>query len=133
MAAGDTKKMANYVEGEVNNTLTAIWSTASAIKVALVTATLTPNNADSFPTWGAGGTQNYSTNEIAATGAYVAGGVTLTGCTVVQTGSQVFLNCNSPLTWAANGASPVNARWAIVYNNTTTNKEVIGYIDLGAV
>ena len=133
MATGDTKLTANYAEAMANNTLTTIWSGASAIKMALVTNALTPSNADSFPTWGAGGTQNYSTNEIAATGAYTAGGVVLAGCTVVQSTTQVILNCTSPITWAANAASPVNARWAIIYNNTTTNKEVLGYIDLGGV
>jgi hypothetical protein len=133
MATGDTKLTANYIEAMANNTLTTIWSGASAIKCALVTVTTTPSNTDSFPTWGAGGTQNYSTNEVAATGAYTAGGVVLSGCTVVQTTNTVTLNVTSPITWAANASSPANARWAIIYNNTTTNKEVLGYIDLGGV
>lgn len=133
MATGDTKIMANYVEGMANNTLTTIWSGASAIKVALVTNVLTPSNGDSFPTWGAGGTQNYSTNEVTPGGNYSAGGVVLSGCTVVQSTTQVILNCTSPITWAANASNPTNARWAIIYNNTTTNKEVLGYIDLGGV
>lgn len=133
MATGDTKITANYVEAMANNTLTTIWSGASAIKVALVTNVLTPSNGDSFPTWGAGGTQNYSTNEVTAGGNYTAGGVVLSGCTVVQSTTQVILNCTSPITWAANASNPTNARWAIIYNNTTTNKEVLGYIDLGGV
>ena len=133
MAAGDTKLMGNYIEAMANNTLTTIWSGASAIKVALVTSSTTPSINDSFPTFGAGGTQNYSTTEVAATGGYTAGGVTLSGCTVVQTNNVVALNATSPISWAANASSPTNARWAIVYNNTTTNKEVLGYIDLGGV
>jgi hypothetical protein len=133
MAAGDTKITANYVEAMANNTLTTIWSGASAIKCALITNATTPSNGDSFPTWGAGGTQNYSTNEVAAGGAYTAGGVVLSGCTVVQSTTTVILNATSPISWAANAASPTNARWAIIYNNTTTNKEVLGYIDLGGV
>jgi hypothetical protein len=133
MAAGDTKITANYIKAMANNTLTTIWSGASAIKVALITSSTTPSNGDSFPTWGAGGTQNYSTNEVAAGGNYTAGGVVLAGCTVVQTTNVVALNATSPITWAANASNPTNARWAIIYNNTTTNKEVLGYIDLGGV
>jgi hypothetical protein len=131
MAAGDTKLMGNYIEAMANNTLTTIWSAASAIKVGLITSSTTPSVNDSFPTWGAGGTQNYSTNEVAAGGNYSAGGATLAGCTVVQTNNVVALNATSPITWAANASNPTNARWLVIYNNTTTNKEVLGYIDLG--
>ena len=133
MAAGDARVCANFIEAMANNTLTTIWTGASAIKVALVTSSTTPSVNDSFPTFGAGGTQNYSTNQVAAGGTYSAGGVTLAGATVVQTTNVVALNATSPITWAANASNPTDARWAIIYNDTTTNKEVLGFIDLGGV
>jgi hypothetical protein len=45
----------------------------------------------------------------------------------------VTISATSPISWAANAASPTNARWAIIYDNTTANKQVVGYIDLGGV
>jgi len=132
MAAGDTKIMANYVEAMANNSPADKWA-SDAIKCALITSSTTPSNGDSNPCWGAGGSQNYSTNEVSAGGNYSAGGVALSGLTVTQSTTQVSLNATSPISWAANASNPTNARWAIVYDNTTANKEVLGYIDLGGV
>lgn len=132
MAAGDTHLIANYIKSMANNSPADKWG-SDTIKVALITSTTTPSITDSNPTWGAAGAQNYSTNEVAAGGNYVAGGVALTGTTVTQAGAVVSLNATSPISWAANASNPTNARWAIVYDNTTVNKEVLGFIDLGAV
>lgn len=132
MAAGDTKILANYVESMANLSPADNWDT-DAIKVALITSSTTPNNGDSNPTWGAAGAQNYSTNEVTPGGNYSAGGTTLSGCTITQSTTTVSLNATSPISWAANASNPTNARWAIVYDNTTANKEVLGYIDLGGV
>lgn len=131
MAAGDTKLIANYIKSMANNSPADKWA-SDAIKVGLVTVTTTPSISDSNPCWGAGGAQNYSTNEVTAGGNYAAGGVALAGLTVTQAGAAVSLNATSPIAWAANAGNPTNARWAIVYDNTTANKEVLGYIDLGA-
>lgn len=132
MASGDTHLIANYAQSMALNSPADKWG-SDAIKVGLVTTSTTPSVTDSNPTWGAGGAQNYSTNEVAAGGNYSAGGFALTGTAVAQTSNQVFLNATSPITWAANASNPTNARWAIVYDNTTANKEVLGYIDLGGV
>lgn len=132
MAAGDTKLVANYVEAMANLSPAINWDT-DVIKVALITSSTTPSNGDSNPCFGAGGAQNYATNEVAAGGNYSAGGATLAGCTVTQSTTTVSLNATSPISWAANAANPVNARWAVVYDSTLANKEVIGYVDLGGV
>ena len=131
MAAGDTHLIANYVKSMANNSPADKWG-SDAIKVGLITSVTTPNVSDSNPTWGAGGAQNYSTNEVTAGGTYAAGGFALTGTTVTQATNVVSLNATSPISWAANAGNPTNARWAIVYDNTTANKEVLGFIDLGA-
>lgn len=130
MAAGDTHIIANYIKSMANNSPADKWA-SDTIKVALITSVTTPSISDSNPCWGAGGSQNYSTNEVTAGGAYTAGGVTLAGCTVTQSGAVVSLNATSPITWSANASNPTNARWAVIYDNTTANKEVLGYIDLG--
>ncbi len=132
MAAGDTKLIANFIKSMANNSPANKWG-SDTIKIALITNATTPSVSDSNPCWGAGGAQNYSTNEVAAGGNYLAGGATLSGCTVTQSTNTVSLNATSPVSWAANASNPTNARWAIIYDNTTVNKEVLGYIDLGAV
>jgi hypothetical protein len=132
MAAGDTKIMANVLEAWAKNT-PAIDADTDVLKVALVTNVLTPSNGDSDPCWGAGGAQNYSTNEVTPGGNYAAGGATLAGVTVTQSTTQCLIQATSPISWAANASNPTNARWAIIYDNTTANKQVVGYIDLGGV
>jgi hypothetical protein len=132
MAAGTTTIITNYVQSMANNSPANKWG-SDVIKVALITSSTTPSKTDSNPCWGAGGAQNYSTNELANAGGYTTGGVTLAGCTVTQASNLVNLNATSPISWAANAGSPVNARWAIIYDNTTANKEVLAFIDLGGV
>lgn len=132
MAAGDTKIMANVLEAWAKNT-PAIDSDGDVWKVALINSSTTPSNGDSDPCWGAGGVQNYSTNELAATGTYAAGGATLAGVTVAQSTTTCTISATSPISWAANASNPTTARWAIIYDNTTAAKQVVGYIDLGGV
>ena len=132
MAAGHMTLIANYVQSMANNSPADKWA-SDTVNVALITSATTPANTDSNPTWGAAGAQNYSTNEIATAGAYTAGGIALSGKTVTQASNVISLNATSPVTWAANASSPANARWAIFYDNTTANKEVLGFLDLGAV
>jgi len=132
MAAGQTHIMAAYVQWMALNNPADKWGT-DTIKLALVTSSLTPSITDSNPCWGAGGAQNYSTNEVTAGGNYTAGGVTLAGTTVTIAGAVVSLNATSPSSWAANASNPTTARWGIIYDSSTTNKEVLGYLDLGAV
>jgi hypothetical protein len=132
MAAGTVTIITNYVQTMANMTPADKWG-SDTIKVALITTSTTPSKTDSNPCYGAGGAQNYATNEIANAGAYTTGGVTLAGCTVTQSSNLVNLNATSPIDWAANGASPANASGAIIYDRTTANKEVLGFIDLGGV
>lgn len=131
MAAGDTKFLGNAIEYMANNSPAVKWS-ADTMKIALITSATTPSVNDSDPCWGVGGSQNYSTNEVTAGGNYTAGGATLSGCTVVQTNNVVALNATSPVSWAAHASNPTNARWAIIYDDTVANKQVVGFIDLGA-
>jgi hypothetical protein len=130
MAAGATHIIANYIQSMANNSPADKWG-SDTIKLALVTTSTTPSITDSNPCWGSGGSQNYSTNEVTPGGNYSAGGVTLAGCTVTQSGAVVSLNATSPSSWAANASNPTNARWGIIYDSTTANKEVLGYLDLG--
>jgi len=131
MAAGDTHIQAKFVSNMSKTALATLWAT-NAIKLAFVTATLTPSITDSDPRWGAGGSQNYSTNEVTPGGNYAAGGVALAGTTSTLSGAVTSLNATSPASVAANAGNPTNARWGIFYDSTSAGKEVVGYLDLGA-
>lgn len=130
MAAGDTHVSAKHVANMTLASLAALWGT-NTIKMGIITNAQTPNITDSDPRWGAGGSQNYSTAEVAATGNYSAGGITLAGTTSTLSGAVASLNCTSPISLAANASNPTGAFWGIFYDSTDAGKHVFGFIDLG--
>ena len=132
MAVGDTHIQAKFVSDMSKTALAALWAT-NTVKAGFITTTTTPAVNDSDPRWGAGGTQNYSTNEVAAGGNYAAGGVTVAGTTSTLSGAVTSLNCTSPITIAANASNPTNARWVVFYDSTDAGKHVFGFMDLGGV
>lgn len=104
---------------------------SDTIKVGLITTSTTPSATTSNPCWGAGGSTNMSTNEVTAGGNYSAGGVTLTTVTsTLSSGKHKFDADDVAITQHA--SNPTNARWAIIYNDTATNKNCLGYVDLGS-
>lgn len=130
MAAGDLsvfdEAKAYTKDGDFGST--------DVIKCALVTVAVVPTDADAVPGMNVGATTTYT--EIAATGAYVAGGETLdtiANMTTEAAGTMTFDDTGASITWAQNGASPTNARYAIIYNSSDTGLErAIAWIDLGA-
>lgn len=121
MAAGDftlfeeaTKDVVNGVHDFTND----------SIKIALITASSTPAAADATPRW-----SDYSANEVSGTG-YTAGGTAIGNASVAEAGGTTTFDGDA-VSWSQNGAGFTNARWGIVYNDTATNDEAIGFIDLG--
>jgi hypothetical protein len=101
-------------------------------KLALITAAVTPAVTDADPRWGAGGTTNFSTNQVTPGGNYASGGATLANPAVTLTGGLAMFDADDPATWAQNASNPTNARWGIVYNDTDAGKRALGFLDLGA-
>lgn len=101
-----------------------------SIKCGLVTSTTTPTATTADPRWGAGGTTNFSTNDLTAGGNYVAGGTDITS-TYSQTGGTATFD-GADLTWSQNASNPTNARWGILYSDTDADKKCIGWVDLGS-
>lgn len=66
--------------------------------------------------------------QIAATGGYAAATVTITGSS--QTGGTYSLT-HSAVTFTASGADFAPFRYAVLYNDTATNDELIAYFDYG--
>lgn len=130
MAAGQTHVSAKFVSNMSLTGLASLWAT-NVVKMGIVTNVLVPTVADTDPRWGAGGSQNYATNEVTPGGNYAAGGVTLTSPTSTLSGAVTSLNATSPITIAANASNPTGAYWAIFYDSTDAGKHVFGYMDLG--
>jgi len=71
-----------------------------------------------------------SITEIAAGNGYTAGGVTLTRNGSAQTVGLYSLSV-SDFSFTASGGSIGPFRYVVIYNNTATGYELIGYIDKG--
>jgi len=70
--------------------------------------------------------------EIAAGNGYTAGGNTATVTTSSQTSGTYKLVLADPATWTATGGAIANFRYAVLYNDTATNKDLIGFWDYGS-
>jgi len=91
--------------------------TTDVIKIALYTANASLNE----------GTTVYSaTNEVVATGTYVAGGATMTGITVSTSGYTAYVGFDN-VSWTG----VITARCALIYNSTQGNKSV-AVLDFGS-
>lgn len=93
-------------------------------KVALCTSAFTPTAAFA----GTSTDARYSdiTGEVANGNGYTTGGATLTGVTLVESGGTVTFDA-ADAQWT--GAT-FSAKWAVIYDNTDTNKGILGYVDL---
>jgi hypothetical protein len=92
--------------------------TTDVIKIALYTASADLNE----------NTTVYSTtNEIANTGTYVAGGAQLTPITVSSSGYTAYVGFPN-ISWT--GA--ITARCALIYNDTVAGKPSIAVLDFGS-
>lgn len=93
-------------------------------KVALCTSSFTPTAAFA----GTSTDARYSdiTGEVAAGAGYTTGGATLASVTLVESGGTVTFDA-ADVQWT--GAT-FSAKWAVIYNNTDTNKGILGYVDL---
>ena len=101
---------------------------ADVIKLGLITTTTTPTTGTANPTWGAAGT-NWSTNQVTPGGNYTTGGPDISATWSQTSGLGTFDATDVSI--LQNASNPTNARWGIIYNDTATNNDVIGFIDLG--
>lgn len=128
MAQGDVTVVDEFLEDiglEVHQLET------DTFKLGLVTTSTTPTAATADPRWGAGGTTDWSTNEVTPGGNYSAGGPSIGGTYSQTSGTATFDATDVSIT--QNGSNPTNARWGIGYNDTSAGKEVVFFLDLGSV
>lgn len=129
MAAGDIKWISGGLLA-IGNKVHNLGS--DSFKLGLVTATVTPAIADTDGRWGAGGSVNYATNEVAPGGNYSAGGIALTGVSWSNVSNVPTFRATDP-TVAQHASNPTNARWGVIYNDTDASKRAVAFVDLGAV
>jgi len=70
--------------------------------------------------------------EIAAGNGYTASGNTASVTSSTQTGGLYRLVLGDPATWTASGGSIGPFRYAVLFNDSATNKELIGWWDYGS-
>lgn len=100
------------------------------IKLGIVTSSVTPAENTSDGRWGAGGSTNFSTNEVTPGGNYSAGGASMANPSMTLVSSAGVFDADD-VSIAQNASNPTNGRWGIIYNSTDTGKRAIGYVDLG--
>ena len=73
------------------------------------------------------------TGEIAATGGYATGGTPLSGVDWAETGAGLgvwrFI-CND-ISWTASGAAIPTHQYLVIYSDTATAKDLIGFVNRG--
>ena len=88
-------------------------------KIALLTSAYTPNLAhDEYA--------DISGSEVANGSGYTTGGATLTTVTWAQTGGVATFDSDNAV-WTATGGS-ITARYAAIYDDTSSGKKLIGYV-----
>jgi hypothetical protein len=118
-------------EGNAENPFD-LGATPDVLKCAIVDDTITPATDDADPCWGTGGTVNFEPGKMEG-GSYTAGGLVLSSVAVTNAAGVIHLDFDDPATWAVNGSNPTTCYYGIIYSDTATNKNAIGYVDLGGV
>lgn len=100
------------------------------IKLGFVDDTITPTATTAIPTWGSGGTTNLSANAVATGGTSYTGPITL--------GSQSWTDESGVMTFDAadvsldeDGSGFTDARWGILFDDSSTDKIAVAFLDLG--
>lgn len=129
MAQGDVTLFAQFKldEGKKTHQLAT-----DVFKMGLITNSVTPTATTADPRWGAGGTTNFSSNQVTPGGNYSTGGPTLTTNTWTLASVTATFDADN-VSVLQNASNPTNARWGIGYNNTSAGKESIFFLDLGSV
>ncbi len=99
--------------------LNAVHANADVYKIALYT---------SSASLGAGTTAYTMTGEVASTGNYVAGGVTLAGLVITSFSTTAFIDWTTDPSWSS---ATITARGAMIYNFTKSNK-AMAILDFGS-
>jgi hypothetical protein len=126
MARGDVKWFASALLelGQEVHTLQG-----DDIQLGIVTNLPVPTVNTPGPCWGAGGTTNLSSNQVALATGYT-GPIALAAETWALAANVPNFSANSVVI-PQDAAGFANGAYGIIFNNTATNKQCLGFIDLG--
>jgi hypothetical protein len=106
-----------------------------AIKVGIIKSAanggVDPAVTTADPRWGAGGTTNLASSQVATAGTAYTAPITLTSVTWTNVSGTPTLRAAEP-TINQDASGFTNGRWAIFYDDTDSGKRAIAYMDLGA-
>lgn len=123
MAAGDFKWFAQGIH-DIGNKIIDL--DTDVIKFGLVTNSTV---LIAGPCWGAGGSTNFSSTQIATATSYT-GPITLASVTWTKDNTGAVWDAADPATIAQDASGATNIAYAIFYSDTATNKNCIGYMEL---
>lgn len=128
MAAGDIKWFAQALldMGKKLHDLSA-----DTLKLGIITSAVTPSLSTSDPRWGAGGSTNLSTNQVATGGTSYTGPQTLASVTWTSVSNVPTLRATD-VSLAQDASGFTNGRWGIIYNDTDAGKRCLGFVDFGS-
>lgn len=131
MAIGDVTVFDAFLVNAMDN-IHDFGATPNTLKCAIVNNSTVPATTTADPCWGAGGTTNFATNEQTG-GSMTAGGQTLSAASATLNGGLVDIDFGDPAVWTKNAANPTTCYYAIIYDDTATNKNCVAAVDLGGV
>lgn len=103
---------------------------ADVVKGGIIDSVVTPTAADATPAWGASSGVDYDGNQVTTGTSYLTGGPDLEN-SFSQTAGVATLDATDE-TVAQDGSGFTDGRWMILYNETATNNEAIGFLDFGS-
>ena len=122
MARGDVTMFQEFMKDAMSGVHNL--STPPTLKLGIIDNTTAPAADDATPRWA-----DYSTNEVATTGNYTANGETLTTVALAMTGGICTLTADDvSITLHASGFT--DGYYGILYNDSATNDEAIGFVDM---
>jgi len=126
MAAGDWKWFAQGLKSLADKLIDLDTDT---LKFGLVTAATVPTVLIGDPRWGAGGTTNFSSSEIATATSYT-GPITLGSVTCTKDNTGFVLDAADPSVIAQDAGGATDIAYLILYSDTSAQKNCIGYMEL---
>jgi hypothetical protein len=135
MAAGDIKFFAQALH-DLGNKIHDL--DTDVLKLALITDSAfaggtnhLTNSQVAAPHYGGTGTTNLATNAVATGTAWTAP-VTLANKTWTLVSNAPIFRADNPATIAQDAGGFTNARWGVIYNDSTAAKQAIALVDLGS-
>lgn len=127
MARGDVKFFAAFER--ISKAGVGVTLTSDTLKLGIVTSSTVPTVSTADPRWGAGGSTDFSANQVATATAYT-GPITLASVTYTRSSGVVTLAAAN-ITVALDAAGFTNGAYGILYDDTVSGKYAIGFVDLG--